>query len=188
MPESEQAVTGIAEHVRRGDQPQPDHDFGHLLPTLQRHILQLGEAEYEDADRKRIQDHEAAFRIDKFTACLDGKPRRQHDQHAKQHAAPVFPCSMSAEKPKVRHCKPPLKRGIRLRLASMTLRLSGDRSGRIGGVCLVFQVGNPRPSDKAEPRFFVAEAAPSLGPPPPCPPPPETTEPPPPSANPPPPP
>ena len=57
----------------------------------------LGEAEYQDADRKRIQDHEAAFRIDKFMACLGGKPRRQHDQHAKQHAAPVFPCSMSAE-------------------------------------------------------------------------------------------
>src|ERR1700681_3310193 len=135
MPESEQAIAGIAEHVRRGDQPQPERDFGHLLPTLQRHILQLGEAEYEDADRKRIQDHEAAFRIDKFTACLGGKPRRQHDQHAKQHAAPVFPCSMSAEKTKVRHCKPPLKRGIRQRLASMTLRLSADQSGRIGGVC-----------------------------------------------------
>src|SRR3977135_2895239 len=68
-------------------------------------------------------------------ACLRGKPRRQRNQHAKQHAAPVFPCSMSAEKPKVRHCRPPLKRGIRQRLASMTLRLSGDQSGRIGGVC-----------------------------------------------------
>src|ERR1700704_3302055 len=135
MPEPEQAVAGIAEHVRRGDQPQTDQDFGHLLPTLQRHILQLGEAEYEDADRKRIQDHEAAFRIDKFTAFLGGETRRQHNQNPKPQAAPVFPCSMSAEKPKVRHCRPPLKRGIRQRLASMTLRLSGDQSGRIGGVC-----------------------------------------------------
>src|SRR4030088_417789 len=80
-----------------------------------------------------MQDHEAALRIDKLMACLRGKPRRQRNQHAKQHAAPVFPCSMSAEKTKVRHCKPPLKRGIRQRLASMTLRLSNDLSGRIGG-------------------------------------------------------
>src|SRR5216684_5700005 len=136
MVESEQAIAGIAEDVGRGDQPQAEHDCGHLLPTLQRNILQLCKAEHQDADRNRIQDHEAAFRIDNFMACLRGKPWRQHDQHAKQHAAPVFPCSMSAEKTKVRHCKPPLKRGIRQRLASMTLRLSNDLSGRIGGVCL----------------------------------------------------
>jgi hypothetical protein len=33
-----------------------------------------------------------------------------YDQHAKQHAEPVFPWSMSTEEAKVRHSKPPLKR------------------------------------------------------------------------------
>jgi hypothetical protein len=40
----------------------------------------------------------------------------------------------------------------------MTLRLSGDRSGRIGGVCLLFYVGNPLGSDKIDQRNFVATA------------------------------
>src|SRR5260370_31427038 len=136
MVEPEQAMGGIAEDVRRGDQPQAEQYSGHLLPTLQSNIFQLGKAEHQDADRNRIQDHEATFRIDNFMACLRGKPWRQHDQHAKQHAAPVFPCSMRVEETKVRHCKPPLKRGIRQRLASMTLRLSSDLSCRIGAVCL----------------------------------------------------
>src|ERR1700737_3451887 len=126
MPESEHALAGIAEDVERGDQPQAEHDSGHLLPTLQRDILQLGKAEHQHADRKRIQDHEAAFRIDNLMAGLRRKPWRQDDQKAKQHAAPIFPRSMSAEKTKVRHCKPPLKRGIRQRLASMTLRLLNE--------------------------------------------------------------
>src|SRR5713226_2438185 len=133
MPESEQTIAGIAEDVGRGDQPQSEHDFGHLLPTLQGHILKLGEAEYHHADRKRIQDHQATVRIDKLMALLGREPWRQHDEQAKQHATPVFPCSMGVKKTKVRHCKPPLKRGIRQRLASMTLRLSSDQSGRIGG-------------------------------------------------------
>src|SRR5882724_12815322 len=44
----------------------------------------------------------------------------------------------------------------------MTLRLSGDRSGRIGGVCLVDHVGNPLSSDKADQRNFVAVSASSF--------------------------
>src|SRR6266478_6974083 len=135
MPEPEQALTGITEDVRRGDQPQPNEDFGHFFPTLQCHILKLGEAEYDDADRERVQNHVTAVCVGKPMAAVCGEPWREYDQHAKQHAEPVFPCSMSVEKPKVRHRKPPLNRGIRLRLASMTLRLSGDQSGRIGGVC-----------------------------------------------------
>src|SRR5882724_6827468 len=47
---------------------------------------------------------------------LERKPWRYHDQHAKQHAEPVFPRSMRTEETKVRHCRPPLKkRGIRQR-------------------------------------------------------------------------
>src|SRR6266567_1490384 len=135
MPELEQTIAGIAEDVGRGDQPQPEHDFCYLLPALQSHILKLGETEHHDSDRKRIQDHYATVRVDKLMAVLGRKPWRQCDEHAKQHATPVFPCSMSVKKTKVRHCKPPLERGIRQRLASMTLRLSNDQSGRIGGVC-----------------------------------------------------
>ncbi len=38
----------------------------------------------------------------------------------------------------------------------MTLRLSGDRSGRVGGVCLVDHVGNPQSSGKTDQRNFAA--------------------------------
>src|SRR6266436_8415825 len=109
MPESQHAIVGIAEDVGRGDEPQPGHDFGHLLPALQRDIFELGKPKDQNADRKRIQDHIAAFGIDDLMARRAGKPWRQHDQHAKQHAAPVFPCSVGSERTKVPHGKPPLK-------------------------------------------------------------------------------
>src|ERR1700694_3080876 len=60
---------------------------------------------------------------------------------------------MSAKKPKVRHCKPPLKRGIRQRLASMTLRLSSDLSGRIGAYVYIKR-GERMGSCKAHSRQF----------------------------------
>jgi hypothetical protein len=41
----------------------------------------------------------------------------------------------------------------------MTLRLSDDRSGRIGGVCLLDHVGKPQASDKADQPNFVAVSA-----------------------------
>src|SRR6266480_146664 len=130
MPELEQTIAGIAEDVGRGDQPQPEHDFCYLLPTLQSHILKLGETEHHDADRKRIQDHYAAVRVDKLMAVLGRKPWRQRDEHAKQHATPVFPCSMSGKKTKVRHCKPPLERGIRQRLAKHDTTKVRDNKAR----------------------------------------------------------
>src|ERR1700694_3437351 len=107
MVESEHAVAVVAEYVGRGDQPQPDQDSGYLFPAPQRHIFKLGQAKYDHADHKRIQNHVAAVAINTLMACLAGKPWRHHDQHAKQHAKPVFPCSMSIGKPKIRHRKPP---------------------------------------------------------------------------------
>src|SRR5882724_4006586 len=117
MPEPEQALAGITEDVRRGDQPQPNEDFGYFFPTLQCHILKLGETEYDYADGERVQNHVTAGGVGKPMATFPGKPWRQHDQQAKHHAEPIYPRSMRVEKPKVRHRKPPLNRGIRLRQA-----------------------------------------------------------------------
>src|SRR3954451_12238548 len=74
MPEPKQTVAGIAEDVGRGGQPDAERDLGHLLPALQRNIFKLRKAEYKDADRERIQDDQAAFRVDDFVVRLHGKP------------------------------------------------------------------------------------------------------------------
>ena len=110
MPEPQHAVAGIAEDVGRRDQPHAERDFGHLLPALQCNIFKLRQAEHQDADSERIEDNETALRIDDLAVRLHGKPWRQHDQHAKQHAEPVLPCPMSFEETKVRHVNLPSKR------------------------------------------------------------------------------
>src|SRR5262249_39932694 len=121
-----------AEDRGRSDQPKPEQDLGTLLPALQRSIFELSKAKHEDADSERIEDHKAALALDHVMVRLVREPWRYDDQKAKQHAEPVFPCSMGTQKSKVRHCRPPCKRGIRQRPAGITLRCSGDRSGRIG--------------------------------------------------------
>src|SRR5882724_2863022 len=109
VPASKYVVAGVAEDERRGDQPEAKRDGPHLLPALQCDIFELGQTEDQHADHERIEDHGAAFGVHHVVAG-ERKPRRYHDQHAKQHAEPVFPRAMLAEETKARHCRPPLEK------------------------------------------------------------------------------
>src|SRR5689334_3805212 len=101
MDESEHASAGITKEKWRGDQPQAENDRGHLLPALQRDILKLGNAKYQDANRHRVNDHGAGGPPGILITVLRRKPGRQRNQDAKRHAKPVFPRAMRTEKARV---------------------------------------------------------------------------------------
>jgi hypothetical protein len=57
---------------------------------LQADVFKLRKNEHNRANQNRIPN-------DSLIALLVGEPRRESDQHANQHADPIFPRAMSLE-------------------------------------------------------------------------------------------
>ena len=92
MPVPKRASFRVTKDEWRRNQPYPECDLAGFLPALQADVFELRKSEHKRADQNRIPH-------DGLIALLLGEPGRKPDQHANQHAGPIFPRAMDCEEP-----------------------------------------------------------------------------------------